>query len=51
MAELPSEEALSTTQISNGELGGFARIEARQFSNNLWVFQLTMIIERDVAFI
>src|SRR5688500_1170616 len=46
---LPSVEALSTIQASNGEVGGFARIETRQSSNNLRVFQLTTTIESDLG--
>jgi hypothetical protein len=38
-------EALSTTQFSNGEVGGFAIMDARQFSKNEAVFQLTMMME------
>jgi len=36
---------LSTTQISNGEVGGFAKMEVRQFSSKKAVFQLTMMME------
>jgi hypothetical protein len=40
-----SVEALSTTQLSNGEVGGFARMEARRSSKNPAVFQLTIMLE------
>src|SRR5262245_23945346 len=47
---LPSVEALSTTTISYGALGGCFRMLSMQLARRSRPFQLTMIIERSILF-